>query len=222
MAMQIKNRRAAARHRSNIKMGCIDGRGFILAPALVAAVFCIEIEGMAMARGDDVLIVDDFSRDDLISALATPWRGFSDRVMGGISEETIALSTIDSRRALRLSGEVRLENNGGFIQAALDLAPAGQTRDASAFTGVLLVVRGNGEHYGVHLRTPACVRPWQSYRASFIAEPEWREIRLPFASFEPYRLTEPLDIRQLRRIGLVAIGRAFHADLAISTIGIYR
>jgi hypothetical protein len=95
-----------------------------------------------------VLIVDDFSRDDLISALGTPWRGFSDQVMGGISEETIALSTIDGRRALRLSGEVRLENNGGFIQAALDLAPAGQTLDASAFTGVLLVVRGNLESCG--------------------------------------------------------------------------
>ena len=60
------------------------------------------------------------------------------------------------------------------------------------------------------------------YRAGFIAEAEWPEIRLPFASFEPYRLTEPLDVGHLRRLGLVAIGRAFHADLAVSTIGIYR
>ena len=174
-----------------------------------------------MARGDDVLILDDFSRDDLISALGTPWRGFSDQVMGGISKETIALARIDGRRALRLTGEVRLENNGGFIQTALDLAPEGRTLDASAFTGVLLVVRGNGERYGVHLRTPAYVRPWQSYRADFVAGPEWREIRLPFTRFQPYRLTEPLDVRHLRRLGLVAIGRAFHADLAISAVGLY-
>jgi hypothetical protein len=124
----------------------IDRRGFILVPVLVAAGCCLE--SMAMAREDDVFILDDFSRDDLISALGTPWRGFSDRVMGGISEETIALATIDGRRALRLSGEVRLENNGGFIQAALDLAPAGQSLDASAFAGVLLVVRGNLESCG--------------------------------------------------------------------------
>jgi hypothetical protein len=168
-----------------------------------------------------VLIVDDFGRDDLISAFGTPWRGFSDQVMGGISKETIALAEIDGRRALSLSGDVRLENNGGFIQAALDLAPAGQTLDASAYAGVLLIACGNGERYGVHLRTPACVRPWQSYRASFIAEADWREIRLPFASFEPYRLTEPLDVRHLRRLGLVAIGRAFHADLAVSAVGLY-
>jgi hypothetical protein len=216
--MQIEDKRAVAGSRLHMMRMRIDRRGFILAWLPLLAVS----NAGALARGDAVLIVDDFSRDDLISALGTPWRGFSDQVMGGISEETIALATIDGRRALRLSGDVRLENNGGFIQAALDLAPAGQTRDASAFAGVLLVVRGNGERYGVHLRTPACVRPWQSYRAGFIAEAEWREIRLPFASFEPYRLTEPLDVRHLRRLGLVAIGRAFHADLAVGVIGIYR
>jgi hypothetical protein len=195
----------------------IDRRGFILVwlPLLAA------LNAGALARGDAVLILDDFSRDDLISALGTPWRGFSDRVMGGISKETIALATIDGRRALRLSGDVRMENNGGFIQATLDLAPEGRTLDASAFTGVLLVARGNGERYGVHLRTPACVRPWQSYRAGFIAAPDWREIRLPFASFEPYRLPEPLGVGHLRRLGLVAIGRAFHADLAVGAVGLY-
>jgi hypothetical protein len=81
--------------------------------------------------------------------------------------------------------------------------------------------RGNGERYGVHLRTPEGVRPWQSHRADFVARPEWREIRLPFASFEPHGLTEPLDVGHLRRIGLVAIGRAFHADLAVSAVGLY-
>ena len=104
---------------------------------------------------------------------------------------------------------------------ALDLAPAGRMLDASAYTGVLLIVRGNGESYGVQLRTAACMRPWQSYRAGFVAGPAWREIRLPFQRFEPCRLMEPLDVRQLRRIGLVAIGRAFHADLAVSAIGFY-
>jgi Complex I intermediate-associated protein 30 (CIA30) len=168
-----------------------------------------------------VLFVDDFSRDDLISRLGTPWRGFSDQVMGGISKGTIALVKIDGRRALRLSGDVRLENNGGFIQAALDLAREGQTLDVSAYTGVFLIVRGNGKRYGVHLRTPECVRPWQSYRAGFMAEAERREIRLPFDQFQPYRLTEPLGVAHLRRIGLVAIGRAFHADLAVSAVGFY-
>jgi hypothetical protein len=78
--------------------------------------------------------------------------------MGGISQETIALTEIDGRRCLKLTGDVRLENNGGFIQVALDLAPEGHTLNASAYTGVLVVVRGNGESYGVHLRTLDCLR----------------------------------------------------------------
>jgi hypothetical protein len=217
--MQTEGKGAVAGYCSHMMISRIGRRGFILALGLFTAAWYYERR--ALARGDAVLVVDDFSRDDLISALGTPWRGFSDQVMGGISEETIALATIDGRRALRLTGEVRLENNGGFIQTALDLAPEGRTLDASSYTGVLLVVRGNGERYGVHLRTPDCVRPWQSYRAGFIAEADWREIRLPFASFEPYRLTEPLDVDYLRRLGLVAIGRAFHADLVISAVGLY-
>jgi hypothetical protein len=36
-----------------------------------------------------------------------------------------------------------------------------------------------------------------------------------------HRVTEPLDVRHLRRIGLVAIGRVFHADLAVAGIHLY-
>lgn len=167
-------------------------------------------------------VIDDFARGDRVSALGTVWQGFSDRVMGGISQETVAVTEIDGRQCLRLSGDVRLENGGGFIQMALDLAPAGRTLDASACAGVSLMVRGNGESYGVHLRTPDCVRPWQSYRAAFAAGPAWTTLRLPFDRFEAYRLTVPLDRRHLRRIGLVAIGRAFRADLAVSALSFYR
>lgn len=169
-----------------------------------------------------LLILDDFSRADLADVAASGWRGVSDRVMGGISEETLALTEFGGRRCLRLTGIVRLENNGGFVQMARDLAPAGTPFDAAYWRGVALVVRGNGEHYGVHLRTPACVRPWQSYRAEFLAAPEWREIRLPFEGFRPHRLEPALDPGRLRRIGLVAIGRAFAADLAVQKIGFYR
>ena len=195
-------------------------RRFILASVLIPAAWCLE--RLAMARSDDVLLIDDFARDDLISTLGTPWRGFSDQVMGGISQEAIALTEIDGRRCLKLTGDVRLENSGGFIQMALDLALEGQTLNASTYNGVLVVARGNGESYGVHLRTPDCIRPWQSYRAGFTAAPEWQEIRLPFDRFEPHRLTAPLDLRRLRRLGLVAIGRAFHADLAVSAVGLCR
>lgn len=167
------------------------------------------------------MIIDDFSDKDFLSKLGTRWRTVSDRVMGGISKGLLTYETIEERPCLRLAGDVRLDNNGGFIQAALDLAPPGGTLDASKYSGIRLIVRGNGETYSVHLRTPENVRPWQSYRVHFHAGNEWKTIDLPFDSFAPYRLQAPLDVMRLRRLGLVAIGRVFHADLAISRIGFY-
>ena len=104
---------------------------------------------------------------------------------------------------------------------ALDLA-AQWPRDASAYDGVLLDVHGNGETYNVHLRTSDLWLPWQSYRASFRAPPTWTTIRLPFASFNPYRTQAPLALRNLRRIGLVAIGREFDAELCLGRLALYR
>jgi Complex I intermediate-associated protein 30 (CIA30) len=117
-----------------------------------------------------------------------------------------------------MRGDVSLENNGGFVQMALDLAPDGGVVDAGAWAGIELDVIGNDENYGLHLRTDAVERPWQSYRQSFRAGASWRTVQLAFADFVPHRIEVPLDIHRLRRIGLVAIGRAFAADLAVGGV----
>ena len=167
------------------------------------------------------MLVDDFSDKTLLSKLATRWRGVSDQVMGGLSKSSISHVIVDGHPCMRMTGDVRLENNGGFIQASLDLAASGQTFDASNFSGVRLMVRGNAEQYSVHLRTSDNVRPWQSYRAHFTAERKWETIQLPFKKFLPHRLDTPLATGRLRRAGLVAIGRPFQADLAVSELAFY-
>lgn len=166
-------------------------------------------------------LIDDFADAGLQAPGGGRWRGFSDRVMGGVSVETIARESWGGRWWLRLRGRVSLENNGGFVQMALDLAPDGRPVDVSEWTGLRLLVRGNGETYGLHLRTEDCTRPWQSYRATFEALPDPRWIDLPFSGFAAYRLEPPLDLCRVRRIGLVAIGRAFDADLALGSISLY-
>lgn len=142
--------------------------------------------------------------------------------MGGVSEATVVRTVLEGRPCLRLTGDVRLENNGGFVQAGLDLTPTGGVLDASAFAGIRLWVLGNGERYNLHLRTTATIRPWQSYRAHFQAGPAWRQVDLPFAGFLRHRLETPLDVSTLRRVGIVAIGRAFTADVAITDMSLYR
>ena len=175
---------------------------------------------MNPSLGVDPVLIDDFTRDDGRSLLGTPWRLVTDRVMGGLSTGRITLGTHKGRRSLCLSGDVSLANNGGFVQVNLELAPDG-TLDASAFEGVRLVVRGNDEDYKVHLKTLDTSLPWQSYRAEFLAGDDWCERRLPFSAFAPHRLAAPLDTRRLRRLGIVAIGRAMEAEVCLAEIGFY-
>ena len=84
-----------------------------------------------------------------------------------------------------------------------------------------LVVRGNAETYNLHLKTEDTRLPWQSYRQSFETGSAWREVRLPLNGFQPHRIDVPIDRRKLRRLGIVAIGRTFTADICIAEIRFY-
>ena len=46
-------------------------------------------------------------------------------------------------------------------------------------------------------------------------------MRLPFADFSAYRTGKTLRLDRLERIGLVAIGRAFSADLCVARVAFY-
>lgn len=170
---------------------------------------------------DDYLIIDDRRSGDMSATLGGSWRLVTDGVMGGLSSGNITHDEIEGRACLRLRGDVRLENRGGFLQAALDIQQTAAA-DASAYRGLLLEVFGNDRDYNLHLRTADVWLPWQSYRASFHAPPRWQVIRLPFKDFSGYRIGTKLDLKHLRRIGLLAIGDAFAADLCVARVAFYR
>jgi hypothetical protein len=167
-------------------------------------------------------VIDDLSRPHPRAANGASWELVSDRVMGGVSAGALRREVVGGRPALRLTGAVSLANNGGFLQMALDLAPAGGVLDARGWDGIALEVFGNGESYGVHLRTDAPTRPWQSWRQGVVAEPAWQRMILRFDGFRPHRIDAALDPARLRRLGLVAIGRAFDADLALGGVWLWR
>ncbi len=77
------------------------------------------------------LILDDRSRDDLVSSVGTTWRRVADTVMGGVSSGRLQATVMEGRPCLRLTGRVSLDNDGGFLQMSLDLNPAGEL-DATA------------------------------------------------------------------------------------------
>lgn len=143
------------------------------------------------------------------------WDYVQDGVMGGVSQGQAALED----GAVRLTGTVSTENNGGFIQVRQRL-DGGWPETAD---GLQLRVRGNGERYYVFLRTTSARRPWHSYRAAFTAEAEWQDITLPFSAFEPSQDSLPARFTadEIRSIGLVAYGRDHSADLSVSQIALY-
>ncbi len=180
---------------------------------LMSCFYCMNVSAKDM-------IIDDRSTGSTFSNLGGEWRLFTDEVMGGVSQGSLSLDSYLGRDCLRIKGQVSTRNNGGFVQIALDLM-VDKAFDASAFEGIKLDVAGNNEQYNLHLRTSVLWFPWQSYRASFKATNEWQTIIIPFAQLTPYRTTHNFRKNKIKRIGLVAIGRQFDADLCVGSVTFY-
>ena len=150
------------------------------------------------------------------------WEYVADGVMGGVSQGGLRQESYRGRNAAVLRGQVSLDNNGGFVQIAFDLRPDGSGYDASAWDGVEFDLCGNGELYDIRLRTDQLTRPWQSFRTEVTAPQDWQAARLPFSAFVAHKTEAVFDPRYLRRIGVLGIGRVFHAEVAVSGVALYR
>ena len=156
-------------------------------------------------------VIYDAARDG-----AGDWELVSDQVMGGVSDGALSLQKVAGRQALRLTGTVSTANDGGFLQLARDAG------DAGGWTGMALDLAGNGTDYNLHLRTDALSRPWQSFRTTLAVTEEWQTHRVAFADLEAHRTDATFAPDGLRRIGIVAIGRDFRADVALARLALYR
>lgn len=172
--------------------------------------------------GEGLLVLSRFDVEPEYLIPGARWRGFTDRVMGGVSDAAFERAEVGGRRGLRMTGRVTRDNGGGFVQMALDLDARRGHLDAAAFAGVELQVFGNDERYNVHLRTPDCGWFDQSYRATFEAPARWERVRLPWSAFAPNDLSVPLDTARLQRIALLGWMREFRADVTLASLALYR
>lgn len=129
------------------------------------------------------------------------WDAVNDGVMGGRSRGGPA----PDQRALHFSGNLSLENNGGFssIRHDLDL-------DLSGFAGLRLRVRGDGRTYQVRLQTGSRYvgRPVSYIGLVETRAGEWIDVDVPFdslrAGFRGRRLDGyTFDPAAIERIGLL-------------------
>jgi len=180
-------------------------------------------------------VIDDLTETFPSTSCGTTWSGYTDQVMGGVSSAILTRErSFHGRTANVLRGRVSMENNGGFVQMATNLAKdptQNPTVDASDFDGIELDVLYDGvddhEKFNVHLKTEACYRPFSSYRATFeVPHGKWTTIRLPWKEFVgkgPGASEVPFNKSRLTRCGLVAIGKPMERlVLAISGFRFYK
>jgi monofunctional biosynthetic peptidoglycan transglycosylase len=149
------------------------------------------------AAEDEPMRLFDFSDPSVVAS----WRPVHDGVMGGVSSGKV--TAVEG--AVRLEGQVSLENNGGFASYRLD----GALPDLSAEDGLRLRVRGDGQVYKLSLRTDGS---WDgvSWQAPFATvNGQWTTLDLAFEHLVPTwrgRLvtrTPPFDPASIRQVGIV-------------------
>jgi uncharacterized surface protein with fasciclin (FAS1) repeats len=103
------------------------------------------------------------------------WQTVLDGVMGGLSTGRIEAG---DGGTLRFSGELSLENNGGFSQIRTSV-PEGTFDGAS---GLVLRVRGDGRNYQCDIRSSRLRLMAGGYQRVFATKAgEWTEVEIPFS-----------------------------------------
>lgn len=135
------------------------------------------------------------------------WYSVNDDVMGGVSSSKVIADTGAQR--LVFSGNLSLENNGGFASARSPRS----NYDLTRYDGIILRLRGDGNTYQFRVRTGE-TGAQINYTTWFETEPgSWKEIYIPFAEMTPiYRGAEvrqapALDPGAIRSFGFMLAGK---------------
>ncbi len=130
------------------------------------------------------------------------WQTVLDGVMGGLSTGIIAPG---EGGTLSFTGELSLENNGGFSQIRTAV-PEGQF---AGTTGLRMRVKGDGRTYQCDIRSSRLRLMAGGYQRVFDTKPgQWIEVDIPFDECAPrtfgqrVRNAEPLDPASIESVGI--------------------
>ena len=133
------------------------------------------------------------------------WRSIDDVVMGGVSSSEML---IENDVAV-FRGRLSLDRGGGF--ASVRSLPG--SYDLSAYSGLVVRLRGDGHRYAFRLRDSAALDS-VSYQLKLTPEDGvWQEIYMPFSDFEavfrgrPVANHAPLDPAGIISFGLLIADR---------------
>lgn len=158
------------------------------------------------------MIISDFTEKSKIE-----WFVINDGVMGGLSESSM---TYHDDGYGKFSGNVSLENNGGFASVRAVVPGEG----FSGSQAISIKVKGDGKKYKFRIRTDKNF-DGISYQANFTAGDDWQEITFSKRDFTPvFRGREirdypALDFNNMKQIGfLIADYQTGEFELLIDSI----
>lgn len=129
------------------------------------------------------------------------WQPVNDGVMGGRSSGRVR---VNQYKNLEFSGNLSLENNGGFAS----VRARGSGLGMGSGETIVLRVRGDGRTYNFNLYTQRNLGGY-SYRQSFAtSKGEWIDVKLPVDKFvatwrgRSFR-NQPLDPGQVTGLGIL-------------------
>jgi NADH dehydrogenase [ubiquinone] 1 alpha subcomplex assembly factor 1 len=127
------------------------------------------------------------------------WYTVDDNVMGGVSSSTVKI--IDTE-ILSFSGNMSLENNGGFSSVRSDRYPI----DLTSADGMLLRVLGDGKMYRLRIYSESTGNNI-AYNATFETTPEnWILVYIPFSSMVPTYFGNIVDVGSLDTSNIRSFG----------------
>ena len=157
--------------------------------------------------------------DDFADSPSKRWEFITDQVMGGVSSGNLTFMNENGANFARMTGNVSLENNGGFIQFRRKVT----SHFDKSKQGLELKLRGNKQQYFVHIRTTGTFLPWQYYHAPFSSTSDWTIVRMPFSMFERSSgfLSKKITPKNIRSVGIVAFGKEHEVQLDVKQISIF-
>lgn len=148
----------------------------------------------------------------------SPWAMVSDQVMGGVSSAVLQQGDREGSPCTRLTGRTSLDNNGGFVQMKLEIAPASLRPD---YRGLFIELWGAAHDYNLHVKTGQLHRPWQSFRCTVSVQPEWTRFMVPFEQLQAHRTDAELQPAHITSVAVVAIGAEFDVDVSVRRFGFF-
>ena len=127
------------------------------------------------------------------------WYTLDDNVMGGVSSSTVEITDTG---ILSFSGNMSLENNGGFSS----VRSAWYLINLNSADGVLLRVFGDGKMYRLRIHSESTGNNI-AYNAIFETTPEnWKLVYIPFSSMVPTYFGTIVDVGRLDTSNIGSVG----------------